>query len=132
MFLVICWGAGSALAAPAVAPPPDLSQMSAVPVAATPPKTAAPTQSRRALAAKADNASSTTLAEPGEPVVQRNVIEDDGARIEETRVRGQVQRITVTPKVGSKASYEILPGDGSGSESSRSSAGKRVWNVLQF
>jgi Protein of unknown function (DUF2782) len=109
IFLVSGLWAGSSLAAPSVAPPPDLSQMSAMPLTAAPTKPPAPT-----------------------PVVQRNVIEDDGSRIEETRVRGQVQRITVTPKIGSKASYEILPGDGSGSESSRSSAGKRVWNVLQF
>lgn len=74
----------------------------------------------------------TSQAGPGEPVVQRSVIEDEGSRIEETRVRGQLQRITVTPKVGSKTSYEILTGDGSGSEASRSTAGKRVWNVLQF
>ncbi len=74
----------------------------------------------------------TTQAGPSEPVVQRSVFEDDGSRIEETRVRGRVQRITVTPKVGTTVSYEILPGDGSGSEASRSTAGKRVWNVLQF
>lgn len=102
-----------------------------MPLTAAPSKPPAPTR-RSTSADKTSNAASTTLAAPGEPVVQRNVIEDDGSRIEETRVRGQVQRITVTPKIGSKASYEILPGDGSGSESSRSSAGKRVWNVLQF
>ncbi|NJN00585.1 MAG: hypothetical protein HC793_02920, partial [Aquincola sp.] len=33
----------------------------------------------------------------GEPNVQRQVVEDDGARIEELRVRGQVQRIVVKP-----------------------------------
>jgi hypothetical protein len=66
----------------------------------------------------------------GEPRVQHIVVEDKGSRIEETRVRGQVQRITVTPKVGSKLSYEIVPTDGAGD--SKGSAGKRVWNVLQF
>lgn len=76
---------------------------------------------------------STLPWQPGEPAVQRTVIEDEGSRIEETRVRGQLQRVIVTPKVGnSRTSYEILPGDGSGSEASRSTAGKRVWNVLQF
>lgn len=67
---------------------------------------------------------------PGEPRVEHIVIEDKGSRIEETRVRGQVRRITVTPKVGSKLSYEIVPAEGGGD--SRGSAGKRVWNVLQF
>jgi hypothetical protein len=67
---------------------------------------------------------------PGEPRVERIVIEDKGSRIEETRVRGQVQRITVTPKVGSRLSYEIVPAEGGAD--TRGSAGKRVWNVLQF
>lgn len=74
----------------------------------------------------------TTQASPGEPVIQRNIIEDDASRIEETRVRGQIRRITVSPKASSKLSYEIMLGDGPGSESYRSSAGKRVWNVLYF
>jgi hypothetical protein len=74
----------------------------------------------------------TPKAGPDEPVVQRGVIEDEGARIEELRVRGQVQRIRVTPKGGGAVGYEIMPGDGSGSEASRSTSGKRVWNVLQF
>ena len=76
-------------------------------------------------------------AAPGEPAVKRSVIEDDGARIEELRVRGQVQRITVTPKRGSKASYEIITGDGSrdlspGAGSTRGAAGKSAWNLLTF
>jgi hypothetical protein len=76
-------------------------------------------------------------AQPGEPKVQHMVIEDEGARIEELRVRGQTQRITVTPKVGVHAGYEIVPADGArdmseGPGSSRGVAGKRVWNVLSF
>ena len=77
-------------------------------------------------------AAEDSQAGPNEPVIQRNVLEDDASRIEETRVRGQIRRITVSPKANSKLSYEIMLGDGSGSESSRSSAGKRVWNVLYF
>ncbi len=73
----------------------------------------------------------------GEPDVKRTVIEDEGARIEELRVRGEAQRIVVTPKVGIRKSYEIMTGDGArdafdGTGGARSSAGKRVWNVLQF
>ena len=73
----------------------------------------------------------------GEPNVKRTLIEDDGARIEELNVRGQAQRIVVTPKGGGKLPYEIITGDGSrdlspGANTSRGAAGKRVWNVLSF
>jgi hypothetical protein len=76
-------------------------------------------------------------ASAGEPAVKRTVIEDEGARIEELRVRGQLQRITVTTKLGGKSSYEIITGDGSrdlsdGANTSRGAAGKRAWNVLSF
>ncbi len=72
----------------------------------------------------------------GEPAVQRTVIEDGRARIEELRVRGQLQKVTVDPK-GRLPSYEIVVGDGSrdlseGAGSSRGAIGKRVWNVLKF
>ena len=72
-----------------------------------------------------------------EPNVKRTVTEDDGARIDELKVRGHTQRITVTPKVGPKRGYEIITGDGSrdlgdGANTSRGAAGKRVWNVLSF
>lgn len=80
-------------------------------------------------AAAADRASN-------EPNVQRTVIDDGRARIEELRVRGQLQKVTVDPK-GRAPSYEIIVGDGSrdlseGANTSRGAAGKRVWNVLRF
>src|SRR4051794_34781512 len=72
-----------------------------------------------------------------EPNVRRTVIEDQGSKIEELVVRGQPQRIVVTPKVGTTKSYEIIPDssgramyDGSGA--SRGAVGKRVWNVFDF
>lgn len=71
---------------------------------------------------------------PPEPAVQHVVIEDDRARIEELRVRGQNQRITVQPKQGGKP-YEVLPADGSrdmSSESTRGAAGQRVWHLFSF
>lgn len=79
-------------------------------------------------------------AAPGgaaEPKVQRIVTEDDNARIEELRVRGQTQRIVVKPKRGNARQYEIVPADGArdlsdGPHSSRGAAGQRVWNVLSF
>lgn len=72
-----------------------------------------------------------------EPKVERLLHEDEGSRIEELRVRGTTQRIVVTPKVGTKQSYEILLGDGSrdlseGVNTTRGAAGKRVWHVLSF
>jgi len=78
-----------------------------------------------------------TPIDRGEPQVKHIVIEDDGARIDELRVRGQVQRITVTPKVGPRKRYEIITGDAGrdtfeGTGGARSAIGKRVWNVLDF
>ena len=72
-----------------------------------------------------------------EPVVKHTVIEDKGSRIEELTVRGQTQRITVTPKVGPRKSYEIIPADGArdmsdSASSTRGAAGKRVWQVMSF
>ena len=71
----------------------------------------------------------------GEPKVQHTVIEDDATRIEELKVRGQTQRITVQPK-GMKA-YEIIPADqgrdmSESAGSQRGAAGKRVWRIITF
>lgn len=71
-----------------------------------------------------------------EPNVQRTVVEDGGARIEELRVRGRLQRVTVQPKGGAKP-YEIVVGEGTrnasdGQGGSRGAAGQRVWHVLSF
>lgn len=76
-------------------------------------------------------------AASAEPRVQNIVIEDEGSRIEELRVRGTTQRITVKPKVGTTQGYEIIVGDGSrdlsdGVNTSRGAAGKRVWHLLSF
>ena len=94
-----------------------------------------------AAAATPPSASGTTIEEievgrAGEPNVKRTVIDDSRARIEELRVRGQLQKVTVAPKGGAPG-YEILLGDGAhpiGDDpgTSRGSAGKRVWNVFRF
>ena len=79
----------------------------------------------------------TSARDPREPVVQRTVIDDGRAVIEELRVRGQLVKATVHPKDGSP-DYEIIVGDGSrelsteGRNNSRGATGKRVWNVLTF
>ena len=61
----------------------------------------------------AAGARSTAVAGPaGEPAVQHTVIEDGRARIDELRVRGQLQRIDGSRRAGAPA-YEIIVGDGS-------------------
>jgi hypothetical protein len=85
-----------------------------------------------ALAATA----SAQVRDVPEPKVQRTVVEDEGARIEELRVRGQVQRVVVKPK--NAAEYEIVAPPG-GRDPSQNRAnqqpgagGQRVWNLLRF
>jgi hypothetical protein len=75
--------------------------------------------------------------ERGEPNVRHSVIEDKGSKIDQLTVRGQVQHVVVTPKIGVTKPYEIVtaptgqdPFDGTGG--ARTAAGKRVWNVLKF
>ena len=92
---------------------------------AAPPKTVAP----------------VTRAEPpaGRPDqrIERIHVEDDNAKIDELRVGGETQRITVQPKSGMPA-YEILPTDGKNSppaltrEGGARGNGERVWKVLSF
>ena len=113
----------AALAAPAVnaadaAPAPAPAR----PAAASPPA--------------ANTIEEIELGRAGEPNVKRTIIDDSRARIEELRVRGQLQKVTVAPK-GGVPGYEILLGDGThvfadDPGTSRGSAGKRVWNVLKF
>jgi hypothetical protein len=71
-----------------------------------------------------------------EPAVLRTVVEDQGTRIDELKVRGQSKRITVTPKNGAKP-YEIITPTGArdqteGPNGSNGATGKRVWPVLSF
>ena len=77
-----------------------------------------------------------TSGRPGK-AVQRIRIEDAGTRIDEVRVGGETQSITVQPKTGNKVPpYEVKPSDstkGSApSTSSNETNGSRVWNVLKF
>lgn len=75
---------------------------------------------------------SPARAQPTEPVVVRTVTQDDQVRIEETRVRGAVQRIVVEQKVG--GSYEITPPSAT-TDPSRSPTprgGERRWRLFSF
>ena len=65
--------------------------------------------------------------------VQRLVSEDDQVRIEELRVRGQTQRLSVQSKGTAAPGYDILPpAAGQDLSKSRDAAGQRVWPVLSF
>ena len=66
--------------------------------------------------------------------VERIRVEDEGSRVDEVRVGGQTQSITVTPKVGDMPAYEVQPSEGvrNLSRSSSDTTGPRVWNMLKF
>ena len=79
--------------------------------------------------------SPTPVAADTDPSVQHTVVEDDGVRIEELKVRGRSQRIVVKPKNG--PAYEIIPPHhgpdiSQGARGTNGAAGKRVWPVLSF
>ena len=68
---------------------------------------------------------------------ERIHIEDAGSRVDELRVGGQTQTISVQPKTANMPSYEVQSPDGArsraGSQSgAETSTAPRVWNVLKF
>lgn len=88
-------------------------------------------------APKAESAPPIIAAGTPEPAVRDVIIEDDAMRIEEQRVRGQLTRVTVSPKNSRAPAYEIqlpTPGqDVSGAPGpQRGGAGQRVWRVMSF
>ena len=107
-----------------------------------PPAPAAPVPSGSAITTQAPATLLIENAEvnrprAGEPAVQRTVIEDKLSKVEELRVRGQLQKVTVDNK-GRAPNYEVLTHDGArdiadgGIVGLGGAAGKRVWNVLRF
>jgi hypothetical protein len=89
-----------------------------------------------ALLAATSVAGLAQTAPPPEPRVQRIVLEDEGVRIEELRVRGLTQRVVIKPK--NAAEYEIVPAAGgrdpsqNRANSNPGAGGQRVWNLLKF
>ena len=79
----------------------------------------------------------TTQAKPARPdkKIERIRTEDAGTRIDELRVGGETQQITVQPKTGG-AAYEVKPAEGARgtapAATSTDTNGSRVWNVLKF
>ena len=87
-----------------------------------------------ATAADGDN-EGKAIAAPQRSV--RTVQKDAGSTIEELRVGGQTQEITVQP-AGNAPAYQVRPNNNnsyrqdSGRHSSDGTNGPRVWNVLEF
>lgn len=67
--------------------------------------------------------------------IQRIRTEDAGSRIDEVRVGGETEKITVQPKIGG-AAYEVKPAEGARGTAPASTSsetnGARVWNVFKF
>ena len=80
-----------------------------------------------------------TPAAPAAPIdqrIQRIEVQDSGARINELRVGGETQNITVQPSNGMPA-YEVVPANGSRRamderDGGSGSVGQRVWKLLSF
>ena len=79
------------------------------------------------------------VAPPGRPdqKIERIRTEDAGSRIDEIRVGGQTQSITVQPKTGDNLpAYEVKPTDNSRGfappGTSGGTTGSRIWNVFKF
>ncbi len=105
---------------------------------AVPPPPAAPAAiTVRAPAAPLAESADVDRLRAGEPAIQRTVIDERLSKVEELRVRGQLQKIIVDNK-GRAPNYEVLTHDGSrdvadgGIVGLGGAAGKRVWNVLRF
>ena len=69
-----------------------------------------------------------------EPAIKRTVVEDDQVKIEELRVRGQLQRITISPKASGVRAYEIAPPDSGRdpSQQSKGISGHSLWQLFSF
>jgi hypothetical protein len=82
-------------------------------------------------------APATATDKPVEKKIERIRVEDGGSRIDELRVGGETQSITVSPK-GNMPAYDVLPASAnrapSGGErnSASGSGGTRVWKILGF
>ncbi len=69
--------------------------------------------------------------------IERIRVEDAGNRVDELRVGGQTQAVTVQPKTADVPAYELQPDDLARSRPADSREGlsarkQRVWNVFSF
>ena len=117
--------------------PPSFRDVLITALFALPVATAALAQA--AVAPAQTQAMETTPAKSARPdqTIQRIRTEDAGNRIDEVRVGGETQSITVQPKTGNNTpAYEVKPPDSAKgnapSQSNGDTNGSRVWNVLKF
>jgi hypothetical protein len=83
-----------------------------------------------------DAALTREATQPGRTTqrVEHIRVEDSGSRVDELRVGGQTQSITVQPKTSMPA-YDVRPADVTRpgpAEGGPGSAGQRTWKVLKF
>ena len=75
----------------------------------------------------------SALANAATTATDKRVIEDDTVRIEETRLRGQTQNVTVQSKLPGVRAYEvIMPPLGKDPSQDKGAAGKRTWSLFDF
>ncbi len=102
-----------------------------LPLAAVVAQTPAPAQKLEPVTA----AAAPVQAGRTNQTIQRIRIEDAGSRIDELRVGGQTEQITVQPKTNVPP-YEIKPAEGAHgtapAAANNDTNGSRVWNVLKF
>ena len=85
------------------------------------------------FAAASAPAGAASAASRAATALSLQVIEDDAVRIEELRVRGQPQRITVRSKVAGARPYEIIVGPaGRDPSQDRGAHGRRTWSLVDF
>ncbi len=84
----------------------------------------------QAPAPQSNTASTPAASSRPERAVERLRTQDAGSRIDELRVGGETQSITVQP-AGNAPAYEVRPADASRS-TGQDGAGARFWNVLKF
>lgn len=78
-------------------------------------------------------AAAPAASEAAKGAVDKRVIEDGKVRIEETRVRGQTQSVTVTSKLPGVKAYEVIqPPLGKDPSQDKGAAGKRTWSLFDF
>ncbi len=102
-------------------------------MAQDPPQPAQPAQAQAQPAPDADKAPSAKNQK-----IERLHTQDNNASIDEVRVGGQAQSITVTPNNSKAPPYQVMPNDaeksqGQGKPDSAPTGGDRVWwNVHKF
>lgn len=113
-----------------------VAALAVLPLAAAVAQTTAPTT----VAPAAPTAKPRAESESVQPSrtnqkIERIRTEDQGSRIDELRVGGETQQITVQPKTGG-VPYEVLRSEGARGNpppaTSGDTNGSRVWNVLKF